>query len=134
MRERGWVKLHDQYYIDPKVEALPADAEVLFTRSLAYAGNNETEGFIPAVAIPRLCRRRRYEACVQALVDASLWVPVCGDPYAPETKRDHQVEGYQIARWQDWQEEHDVLTRRRKADRERKRRERFKRNGAEPDD
>lgn len=109
-----WVKLATRYYLDPAVAALPdADAEVLFLRGLAYAGAEETEGWIPANVVPSLTRRRRYEAHVKALVAARLWVPATG--------------GYRIPRWPDWQRELDDLARRRSADRERKRRERERR-------
>lgn len=106
-----WVKLSSRYYLDPSVAGLPdADTEVLFTRSLAYAGDQETGGFIPSNIVLTLCRRRRYEACVEALIAHSLWLPASG--------------GYQINRWQEWQEELEAIVRRRSADRDRKRRER----------
>lgn len=106
-----WVKLSTRYYLDPAMVSLPdADAEVMFTRGLAYAGAEETSGFIPSGIVPTLSRRRRYEASVDALVAASLWRPVAG--------------GYQISRWEEWQEELEAIVRRRSADRERKRRER----------
>ncbi|MFF4548643.1 hypothetical protein ACFY1J_31160 [Streptomyces sp. NPDC001406] len=115
-----WVKLSSSYYLDPAVASLPdAEAEIGFIRSLAYAGAQETSGFIPAAIAPSLFRRRRYAASVEALVAASLWIPVCGD-------RD-QLEGWRIARWQEWQEELEALARRRAADRDRKRKERDRR-------
>lgn len=106
-----WVKLSSRYYLDVAIASLPdADTEVMFTRGLAYAGDQETHGFIPAGMLPALCRRRRYEACADALVAASLWLPSRG--------------GYQIARWEEWQLELEAIARRRSADRERKRQER----------
>lgn len=106
-----WVKLSTRYYLDSAIAGLPdADTEVLFTRSLAYAGFEETGGVITEGAAAMLCRRRRYTVCVDALVAAGLWLPVPG--------------GYQITRWEEWQEELDKLAQRRAADRDRKRRER----------
>jgi hypothetical protein len=106
-----WVKLSSRYYLDVAIASLPdADTEVMFTRGLAYAGDQESHGFIPAGILPALCRRRRYEACADALVAASLWLPSRG--------------GYQIARWEEWQLELEAIARRRSADRERKRQER----------
>lgn len=111
-----WVKLGTRYYLDPAVASLPdADTELLFVRSLAYAGAEETGGFIPEVIVPSLIRRRRYGAAVEALVARSLWVPSTGDRGQP---------GYRITRWEDWQEELDALARRRANDRERKRKQR----------
>lgn len=111
-----WVKLGTRYYLDPAVASLPdADTELLFVRGLAYAGAEETGGFIPEVIVPSLIRRRRYGAAVEALVARSLWIPSTGDRGQP---------GYRISRWGDWQEELDSLARRRASDRERKRRQR----------
>ena len=116
-----WVKLSSRYYLDPDVASLPdADTELGFVRSLAYAGAQETQGFIPVSIAPSLFRRRRYQAAVDALVAASLWVPVRGD-------RD-QLVGWRIARWEDWQQELEAIARRRAADRDRKRRERAARD------
>lgn len=111
-----WVKLGTRYYLDPAVASLPdADTELLFVRGLAYAGAEETGGFIPEVIVASLIRRRRYGAAVEALVARSLWIPCTGDRGQP---------GYRISRWGDWQEELDSLARRRANDRERKRRQR----------
>lgn len=106
-----WVKLATRYYLDSAIANLPdADCEVMFTRGLAYAGDEEKGGFIAAGVLPALCRIRRYEACAETLVRAGLWLPTRG--------------GYQVAHWEEWQSELDAITRRRSADRERKRRER----------
>lgn len=106
-----WVKLSARYYLDPAVSNLPdADAETMFTRGLAYAGGEETGGFIPEGMLPGLCRRRRYEAHADALVVAGLWLRRRG--------------GFQITRWEEWQEELEAIARRRSADRDRKRKER----------
>lgn len=105
-----WVKLSARYYLDPAVVNADADTEVMFTRALAYAGDQETHGFVPTGILPALCRRRRYETCVETLVASGLWQPVRG--------------GYMITRWQEWQSELEAIVARRSADRDRKRRER----------
>lgn len=105
------MKLHTRYYVDAKVEALPdADTELMFVRGLARAGEVGREGFIPAESLPKLARRRRYAASVEALLAAGLWTSVPG--------------GYQVTSWDHWQDGLDALTRRRTADRERQRRRR----------
>lgn len=110
------MKLATRYYLDPAVASLPdADTELLFVRGLAYAGAEETGGFIPEVIVPSLIRRRRYGAAVEALTARSLWVISSDDRGQP---------GYRIRRWEDWQEELDALARRRANDRERKRKQR----------
>lgn len=106
-----WVKLSVRYYADAKVEALPdADAEVLFVRGLAKAGEVGRGGFIPAESLPKLGRRRRYAASVRALVAVGLWTKVDG--------------GFQVAGWAHWQDSFDALARRRTTDRDRQRRRR----------
>lgn len=106
-----WVKLHTRFYVDPKVASLPdADTEMMFVRSLAYAGDQETSGFIPESIVPLLTRKRRHAGCVKALVESGLWTKVTG--------------GYRIGAWSDWQDQLDVLANRRAADRERKRKSR----------
>lgn len=105
-----WVKLSARYYLDPAVASFDDATEVMFTRALAYSGDQETHGFVPAGILPALCRRRRYETCTEALVGAGLWRPARG--------------GYQIIRWEEWQSELEAIVARRSADRDRKRRER----------
>ena len=106
-----WVKLSTRYYLDSAVANLPdADCEVMFTRGLAYAGDEEKGGFIAKGVLPALCRGRRYEACAKALIDSGMWLPTRG--------------GYLVAHWEEWQSELDAIARRRSADRARKRRER----------
>jgi len=109
-----WVKLAQDYYLDPRIRGLPDDvadaAEIMFIRGLARAGRVGMHGFIPEQDVELLTRRRRYEAVVKALVDSGLWTAVAG--------------GYQVTRWSDWQEHLDALTRKRAADRERQRRRR----------
>ena len=105
-----WVKLSTNYYLDPKIVGLDADAEVLFIRGLAYAGDQETRGFIPERIVPSLARSRRPAATVRKLVDADLWK--------------HAPGGYRMPAWGHWQDQLDVLAARRAADRDRKRRER----------
>ena len=111
-----WVKLSARYYLDPAIASLDDAAEVMFTRVLAYAGDQETHGFIPTGMLPALCRRRRYETCAEALVARGLLRPARG--------------GYQITRWEEWQSELEALVARRSADRDRKRRERERRSAA----
>ena len=106
-----WVKLAIRYYADPKVASLPDEAtELMFVRGLARAGEEGRQGFIPESVLPELARRRRYAACVDALVASGLWSRATG--------------GYQVARWADWQDGLDALAKRRAADRERQSRRR----------
>lgn len=107
------MKLATRYYMDPKIVGLPVDAEVLFIRGLAYAGDQETKGFIPEAVVSQLARNRRPATTVKALVDAGLWKRAKG-PHG----------GYLMPAWSTWQDQLDVLAARRQADRDRKRRKR----------
>jgi hypothetical protein len=111
-----WVKLATRYYADPKVASLDDTAEVLFVRGVAYAGDQETGGFIPDAVLPQLSRGRRYAATVRALVEAGLWKPESG--------------GHRMPAWSTWQSQLDVLAARRARDRARQRRRRAKENAS----
>lgn len=117
-----WVKLAQRYYLDPAIRGVDGDlgdaAEVMFTRGLARAGEVGQHGFIPEQDVALLTRRRRYAAVVRVLTQSGLWTVVPG--------------GYQIARWSDWQDHLDALTRKRAADRDRQRRRRAAAHNGSP--
>lgn len=105
-----WVKLSASYYRDPKVMALDADAELLFVRGLAYAGEQETHGFVPESVLQALSRTRKYAKNVADLERQGLW--------------EKASSGWRIVRWDDYQHELELLSVRRAKDRERQRRKR----------
>lgn len=105
-----WVKLATRYYDDEVIESMDDAAEVMFVRGIARAGELEREGFIPDSSLPKLTRRRRYEALVEQLVANGLWTRVPG--------------GVRVTNWSGWQDALDDLARRRAADRDRQRRRR----------
>ena len=108
-----WAKLTTDYYLDAAVAALDDASEVLFTRGIAYAGQQETGGYVPAAVLPALIRRytpARARKATAQLVDARLWMVVDG--------------GWQIRSWERIQEHLDALAERRRADRERQARRR----------
>lgn len=109
-----WVKLSTSYDTDAAIMRAGEAAEVLFTRSLAYCGREETAGFIPDGMPERLCPKNA-RARVKALVAEQLWV------------RDDERHGWWVRSWGAWQSELDALAARRRADRDRKRRERDRR-------
>jgi len=109
-----WVKLSTSYDTDAAIMRAGEAAEVLFTRSLAYCGREETGGFIPD-GIPERLAPKSTKGRVAALVRERLW------------SRDDARRGWQIRSWESWQSELDALAERRRADRERKRRERERR-------
>lgn len=72
-----FVKLRTRYYADVALMRAGEAAEVLFTRGLAYAGEQETDGFIPTEALVRLTPTRG-RARVNSLIREGLWEPVLG--------------------------------------------------------
>lgn len=108
-----WAKLTTDYYLDAAVAWLDDSAEVAFTRAIAYAGNQETGGFIPQAILPVLVRRytpARARKVAGQLVTAGLWVPMPG--------------GWSIRSWAQVNSDLDALAERRRADRERQARHR----------
>lgn len=109
-----WVKLSTSYDHDAAIMRAGEAAEVLFTRSLAYCGREETGGFIPDGMPDRICPKGT-RARVNALVRERLWI------------RDNAQGGWWLRSWEGWQSELDVLAERRRNERERKRKERERR-------
>lgn len=99
-----FVKLRTRYYADVALMRAGEAAEVLFTRGLAYAGEQETDGFIPAEALPRLTPTRG-RARVNSLIREGLWEPVLG--------------GWLITGWTRHQISSDQLEQKREAGRQR---------------
>jgi hypothetical protein len=110
-----WVKLSSNYYNDPAVMRAGEAAEVLFTRALAYCGDQETEGFIPEEALLRLTPTRAA-ARAAALVTEGLWTVVDG--------------GWRFVAWERHQVAQQRLQERREANRERQAKHRANRRTA----
>lgn len=108
-----FVSLATGYYIDPAVVPLTDAAEVAFTRSIAYSGAAETNGFIPKGMLPSLIRNftvARGRRVVADLVEASLWIEVAG--------------GWRLRSWEKHQDALEKLLERRRADADRQRKHR----------
>jgi hypothetical protein len=69
----SWIKLDDQFPDHPKVLAAGPAAAWLYVCGLAYASRYLTDGFIPAVQVPRLADVRQAPGLARRLVDAGLW-------------------------------------------------------------
>lgn len=93
-----WVRLDTQFPANPKVLLLVAarqkSALFVYVCSLAYAGGQGTDGFIPTAALGQIHGTTR-DASV--LVDANLWHPTMGGwqingwaEYQPSTKEHEQ--------------------------------------------
>jgi len=108
-----YVKLGTRYYRDSALLAANkrtgGQAELLFLRALAQCGADETEGHIPEDAVPFLGVKNGVKVA-QVLVEEGLWRK--------------NGDGWYVRSWDKWQSDHDILARRRKAERERKRAQR----------
>lgn len=78
-----WIRLDCDIFRDPDVASLDSAQFVLFVWGLCYAGEQETDGFVPT-AIARSCPWSKRTAS-KALVACGLWDDVAG--------------GFQIRNW-----------------------------------
>ncbi|AXH49715.1 hypothetical protein KNT98_gp73 [Gordonia phage Frokostdame] len=144
--EKIW--LATKYYLDDKLVGCSAATERLFTRLIAWVGDNETGGILPLyphimVVLPRATAQLRdlvdrgvlvprYANSVQNLqqhpcrtcnnIRAELVAGNCTQ-CATESARGELI-GYRLAGWGNWNAQADELAERKRSDRERKRRER----------
>lgn len=103
-----WVKLAAAYYLDPALAAAGERAELLFVRALAWCGHVGSPGRIPAHVVPNLLSRSAQP--VANLLRLGLWVA--------------EPDGYRVRSWDAWQAELSGLEARKRADRDRKARQR----------
>jgi hypothetical protein len=66
----AWIRLDDRMPYHPKIVGLSAEAFRLYVASLCYAGGHETDGYVPASALPVLWGTARTAA---ELERAGLW-------------------------------------------------------------
>jgi hypothetical protein len=88
-----WIRLASRWWTDPKILAAGQDAAVLFLEGLGYAGQHDTAGRVPAAAIalfpfPPTAKAKTLAA--RRLVEVELWAA--------------NGAGYQVTRWERWQE------------------------------
>jgi hypothetical protein len=104
-----WVPHPTDSYSDPALAEAGEAAELLHRRAWDWCGHQETDGFVPAAMVGRLCPNR-VAARVAALVRVGKWVAVDG--------------GYRLAEWEEAMADLRSLLHRRKSDAERQRRRR----------
>lgn len=89
--ESGWVRLRGMYWLDPKVLAVSADAELLFVRALGLSKTMDSYGVIPANALHVASSKLLdVEHAAEELLLTGLW-----------TAHDS---GFVIPKWSAWQE------------------------------
>lgn len=99
------VWLSSTYYLDEAVQGLSANAERLFTRSMAHCGAAESSGHVSEDSIKMLGLPNPRKLAAE-LVAARIFVPREGG-------------GWYFRSWESWNSAGDELIARRKADRER---------------
>jgi hypothetical protein len=103
-----YAPLSATYYRDDAVLEAGPDAEVLFTRGLAFCADSGSDGFITDRQVAQVLGigLRGLPRRVQALIDVDLWQRVDG--------------GYVVRAWLKWNKSAEEIGRARKNDRERK--------------
>ncbi len=77
----AWVRLDDQFFLNPKVVALSKDATLLYLAALTYASSQQTDGALAPASVTLVRGLVGAKApAVAALVAAGLWEPD-GDGY-----------------------------------------------------
>lgn len=85
----AWVKLDDQFYMNPKVLAAGPHAVALHIAGMCWVGGQLTDGAIPRHALPLLTGQAGVPAkTVERLVESGLW--------------DATADGWVIHDWHDW--------------------------------
>jgi hypothetical protein len=107
-----WFRMAAGYYKDDAILTAGEAAEILFVRALGYAKEQDTDGFISARSLPLIVQTRAKQR-IARLVEAGLWVEVEG--------------GWQIPKWELWQETKEQIEANREAARERAKRSRANR-------
>lgn len=68
-----WIKLHDNFWENPKVLAAGEDAALLYVQGLSYCSRNLTDGAIPTPALRNLTAKREAKTLARILTREGLW-------------------------------------------------------------
>ena len=68
-----WIKLHDNFFRNPKVLAAGDDAALLYVQGLCYCSDSETDGRIPTAALRHISGHRSAQSLARILVREGLW-------------------------------------------------------------
>ena len=68
-----WIKLHDNFFRNPKVLAAGDDAALLYVQGLCYCSDSETDGRIPTTALRHISGHRSAQSLARILVREGLW-------------------------------------------------------------
>lgn len=109
----SWVRLDDQFTTHPKVVRAGDMAAWLWVCGLTYCAQHNTDGFIPAEAVPRLSGLKSTKPLVSKLLEVGLWETKEGgyfvhdyldwQPSAEEVKERKEASTKRISRWREQQ-------------------------------
>lgn len=86
----GWVKLDDDFFLNPKVQAAGPEAAYMWIVSIAWSAGRGLDGLIPTHMVPviaALAGVANSELAIGRLLDVGLWDPP--DPDGPPGYRVH---------------------------------------------
>jgi hypothetical protein len=69
-----WIKLHDNFWRNPKILAAGEDAGTLYIQGLCYCSDGLTDGRIPTAALRTMTARKDARTLARVLVREGLWV------------------------------------------------------------
>ena len=69
-----WIKLHDNFWENPKVIAAGEEAALLYVQGLSYCSRNLTDGAILTAALRYLTARKDARTLARILVCEGLWL------------------------------------------------------------
>lgn len=69
-----WIKLHDNFWENPKVLSAGEDAALLYVQGLSYCSRNLTDGAIPTPALRNLTAKKDARTLARCLVREGLWI------------------------------------------------------------
>lgn len=110
MGAEDFVKLSINYRFDFIMTGTSPQAELIFLRSLAWSGLNNSHGIIPAGEIRSLVSLGKPATLVAELVAGGYWEP--------------HPRGWVISQWDKWQKDFEQVQAKRGKDAKRKRDER----------
>jgi hypothetical protein len=69
-----WIKLHNNFFRNPKVLAAGEDAALLYIQGLVYCSDSLTDGSIPTAALRTLTAKKDARTLARVLVREGLWM------------------------------------------------------------
>lgn len=69
----SWVRLDDQFFLNPKAVAAGKDGRELFLAGLCYCASQLTDGFIASAAVPLIAAQANVKPSTARLLESIGW-------------------------------------------------------------